>query len=414
MIHHSLPESSLPSIEKSGLYTARDLEFKKLIPKHTAFCPFGGHGKHNIFFGFSAANNPWMSLPYFVRDRGAYATIFIALSQILEEKPELLRGLWSGHHWARLKGAAGKGPAVMLGTTRYQEEYVRKKISPQKFEYIRNLYFLREREKIPLKFSYDMSSEIATGEELIPFFVFSLIERLRYIGGSLREIILDNPEKNENLINQLMEHLFSAYAFEMYLPISFQLSDENKKYVKILTEKKRNGMAASMLKAAENGDIKTLESNFKIGYPIMGHVYEDYPENEKKIVLLPHHVTRENRGSVVKWLKQQSSLFPLPRKKDLFGLIEINLDSELVTDEDKSDLEKILKNIKQYIPNLLPQSKQSIAINQQYKNVLISVSIYLEKSNIDNLQKIKTSLAALENVSKIPVKSPEPSFCIIV
>lgn len=261
--------------------------------------------ENNIFLGFGSRNS---TIPIFVRarenkitdKREDYTTIQFEYSPL--QTKGLLKGLWSSGHFFHYQTAASNdiSPSLYFGETEYYWSYTLiQPFNADKKRPIKYLHFIRNN-GTSIKMPLGIDEEIAADDDLIPFFAYSLLERLRFIGGKPREHLLENPH-DQDLLDSLIEKLFPVYEFELHLPTKLPIDES---YTRVFTPQKRKEMTQTVCKAAESGDIAKLSQLKNQGYPLDGYMYQDpyVDDNSPKTGLPLEAALKARQHQTVKWL----------------------------------------------------------------------------------------------------------------
>lgn len=262
---------------------------------------------NNIFL--SLAGSPLHSLPNFTRQRfnirtkkiEDYATVRIDLQKYIQTHPH--SGIWSGGHYSKYENAlAGNqcSNSIMLAGTEFYCEYkVENPYSETKRRYFNRLTFVRI-DGSKAEQEIEIGDEIATDGDLLPFFAYAFIERLRHVGGVIQQEMLASPD-NHQLIDLLIEKLFRADHFEIHIPTKIDLQAE---YITHIFPQERKEITQAVSQAAADGDISRLEELKTKNYPLDGYMYHDgYIYDNSEATMLPM-VTAIKAGKVatIRWL----------------------------------------------------------------------------------------------------------------
>ncbi len=313
ILHHATPSSSYEEIKASGstLVDPQEAVRRKITMRKPTTTPYGG-ANNNVFFGFGTYTS---TLPHFARfgtkEKYDYCVIRINYSELMKKRPDLLFGHWSsGHfyHFSLAEEHYEMDPSIPLGGKKFSWIYL-----------LKNRYFAKKQK--PLKYLiYENSSdktvqdqklaikdEVASGNDILPFFCLLFIERLRYIGGEFRESLL-KPPYDDRAIDRVMESVFRVDDFEIKMPTSFSLDNE---FTEVITPQRRKEMTTAVRQAAEKGELKTLESLKQKHYPLSGYMYEDayyydggLPATEYPILA----AIKNNQIDTVKWLIKEGAI----------------------------------------------------------------------------------------------------------
>lgn len=278
--------------------------------------------EQNIFFGIGSKQS---TLPCFVRSPvnyetqklEDYATIQIDYTKLLEAHSHIRQSVWtSGHFSHYLRSGANTAlkkstnsflnlaraililethvPPVTMGSATFAREYADKSLEQQACDALaianplfrtqnKELSFFRldltnlhyeDEEKIEKNMvtqPLDIDSEISSGGDVLPFLAYSFIERLRFLGGTMRDYLLSHPE-DHNMIDYVLEKFFRVDDFELHIPSQLPLSPT---YTTIMTPQERKKMTAAVSRASAAGDVNALEELIKNDYPLDGYMYED-------------------------------------------------------------------------------------------------------------------------------------------
>lgn len=264
-----------PALLDSAETTRRGLSVQTATPE---FCGIN----NNLFFGFGTTVS---SLPIFTRARTNeetgeqedYTTFIINYSAMSEGNSKLLTGLWCSGHMHAYQTAEDEAdektiPPIQLGSSTFYWAYKIENVFHQK-KYIKYFHYERE-DKTKIVQRVDIDAEIAYEKDFLPFFVLSFIERLRYIGGTIRSKIMEDIDSVESkfLVNLLIETFFRVDNFELHLPTKMEIDNP---YVKAITPDIRKEMTKNVSDAAAYGDINEMEILLIQGYPFEGYMYED-------------------------------------------------------------------------------------------------------------------------------------------
>lgn len=263
---------------------------------------------NNVFFGL--AGSRLHSLPTFTRQRmnqktntrEDYATVHVDLVEYLHEYPH--SGIWSSGNHGYYQGsliADYPSPSVMLGTTKF---YLTYKLEGDLFELESCRYtcvqtFIHE-DGQKREHCMEIGDDIAAGNDIIPYIAYSFIEKLDFIGGSVKKYLLVHPN-DENLINLLIDKLFFVEHFEIHIPTKLAL---NKPYVTYFLPKNRKDRTQLVNQAATQGNIEELENLKKLDDPLDGYMYLDpYFYDDSPPLDLPLVVAiQANQRETIEWL----------------------------------------------------------------------------------------------------------------
>lgn len=303
IIHHTTSAPLLAEIleQKQPILLDQQEARRRGIEPQTATPSFCG-AEYMLYFGFGTGSGS--TLPFFLRQRHNaktgniedYATVFIDFDKAC-------RGMSTGGHKAHYQQGNAIPPRLelKLGTTKYTMGYeTQNRLDPYEKQYVKYLNFERNDGSI-IRQHIAIDEEIASEKDILPWFVFTFIERLRFIGGELRQYLLGHTDDHE-LIDMLIEKLFRVDDFEVYVPTKVPLNDE--KHIRIITPQKRKIMTEVVRDAAAAGNIQQLQALKENNYPFDGYMYEDeFQYDGTKPTTLPVVAAiKNNQQEAIAWL----------------------------------------------------------------------------------------------------------------
>lgn len=241
---------------------------------------FGG-AEHNIYFSYGGLHN---SLPAFTRNRTNpstskmedYTTLQIDLVKLMQKDAVIAKSLWCGPHFSHYQQAIVANTfsltPMSLDKTQFNWSFELEGSDDKDLPYlpVKLLSFKRE-DGSEIKLKLRMKDEIALGKDFLNFYAYSFVERLRYVGGSLRQKLLAQPD-DCYLIDVLTERLFRVDDFELHVPSKVLL---DRAYTRVITPQERKRVTTQVLDALKNKEAKAIAEFKKDDIPLDGYMYQD-------------------------------------------------------------------------------------------------------------------------------------------
>lgn len=212
-LYHCTTAENLALVFSSGnLLDKKELERRNSISSQNSPTNVDSFGiqQNNIFFSIGSSS---MVSPYSQGRRDEYLSKILRIN--LKDLSEDIKGyssrMWTGEDYADSLRIRKK-----IGNSSYKTYYAGIKTIREKSHIYERCDGTKISYKTPLKES------VCEGRDTLRFLAYNFIEKLRYLGGSARQYLLENPE-DIGAIEQVMSDISIATNSEICIPTKVDL-----------------------------------------------------------------------------------------------------------------------------------------------------------------------------------------------